>query len=232
MKFVGSKRRIATDILPIIQPKNGEDFIAPFVGGCNIEQHIQGKVYARDIHYELIEMWQAVQNGWEPPQEVSEELYKDIKDNPGKYPAHLVGYVGYGSFGAKFFGGYPRTHYAARDRWAEHYRDVMKTKIDHIIFGHGSYKDVNVENMVIYCDPPYKGSLGYGWTYYKREQQKFDHDHFWDWVRVQSKKNTVYVSEYSAPEDFTCIYEKQINQWVDKSKGYTPRVEKLWILKK
>ena len=116
--------------------------------------------------------------------------------------------------------------------WAEYYRNIMRTKIDHIVFHHASYDLLDPEGGVIYCDPPYRGTLGYGWVRYRAgTKETFDHDRFWDWVRKQSQKNIVYVSEYSAPDDFTCIYEKQINQWIDKSKGYTPRVEKLWILK-
>jgi DNA adenine methylase len=64
-----------------------------------------------------------------------------------------------------------------------------------------SYEEVEIPyNAVVYCDPPYKGTATYA-------EWWFDHDKFWDYVRKISKTNKVFVSEYSAPQDFKCIYE-------------------------
>lgn len=57
------------------------------------------------------------------------------------------------------------------------------------------------EGDVVYCDPPYRNTDGYRHT-----KEKFDHDKFWEWVRTRNYP--VYVSEYSAPEDFVSIFEK------------------------
>lgn len=61
----------------------------------------------------------------------------------------------------------------------------------------GSYSDVMVpENGICYCDPPYKGTSKY-------KSGDFNHDEFWEWVK--KCKFPVFVSEYSAPEEFVPI---------------------------
>lgn len=63
------------------------------------------------------------------------------------------------------------------------------------------YREVAIpENSVVYCDPPYEGCFGYGRT--------FDHDAFWEWVRTV--KVPVFVSSYTAPEDFMSVHCRKI----------------------
>lgn len=45
---------------------------------------------------------------------------------------------------------------------------------------------------------------------------------FWMWVRKVSRKAKVFVSEYSAPEDFECIWEKQITNAMSTKNTYKP----------
>lgn len=60
-----------------------------------------------------------------------------------------------------------------------------------------SYKDVLIpEDSVVYIDPPYRGTDGYG--------VKFNHNDFWAWVREQPFP--MYISEYSAPKDFEPVW--------------------------
>lgn len=64
------------------------------------------------------------------------------------------------------------------------------------------YKDYQHEDGdVVYCDPPYDGVRKY-------DGREFNHEEFWDWVRTRDYP--VYVSEYSAPDDFNSIWEKGI----------------------
>lgn len=56
-----------------------------------------------------------------------------------------------------------------------------------------SYDDVEIlPNSVVYCDPPYIGTKGYG--------VDFDHNKFYQWLR--STTFPVYISEYTMPSDF------------------------------
>jgi len=64
------------------------------------------------------------------------------------------------------------------------------------------YREVVIpENSVVYCDPPYEGTEGYG--------NKFDHTAFWEWVRT--REFPVFVSERSAPEDFMSVHCRKID---------------------
>ena len=64
-----------------------------------------------------------------------------------------------------------------------------------------SYNEVDIPNdYIIYCDPPYAGTAEY-------KEGAFNHIAFWQWVREKSKTNKIYVSEYSAPDDFISILD-------------------------
>lgn len=65
-----------------------------------------------------------------------------------------------------------------------------------INFSSLSYDKLEIKpNSVVYCDPPYKNTVGYS--------MHFDHDKFWQWVRANP--NPVFVSEYTAPADIKVI---------------------------
>jgi site-specific DNA-adenine methylase len=58
------------------------------------------------------------------------------------------------------------------------------------------YADVPIpNNAVVYCDPPYRGTQGYGGS--------FDFEKFDNWLRTASQP--IFVSEYSMPKDFKRI---------------------------
>jgi len=61
------------------------------------------------------------------------------------------------------------------------------------------YKVVKIpKDAIVYCDPPYNGVTEY-------KEGSFNHVEFWEWVRKISKKNKIYISEYSAPSDFKAL---------------------------
>jgi DNA adenine methylase len=72
-----------------------------------------------------------------------------------------------------------------------------------VIFQNKPYYELELPpNSIIYCDPPYEGTTKYA--------NDFDHSFFWTWVRDISKQgHAVFVSEYSAPADFVCIWERE-----------------------
>ena len=76
-------------------------------------------------------------------------------------------------------------------------------------------------NSIIYCDPPYKDTTKYS--------NLFNHDEFWEWCRQKSKEgHSVYISEYNAPDDFECIWQKEIVSSLTKDTGSKKGVEKLF----
>lgn len=81
---------------------------------------------------------------------------------------------------------------------------------------------VHEEGNVVYCDPPYAGTGGYG--------REFDHDAFWQWCRTRDFP--VYVSEYRAPEDFISIWCKEKRRLFNHRVLSTNAVEHLFLHKK
>ena len=75
---------------------------------------------------------------------------------------------------------------------------------------------------VVYCDPPYAGTNGYG--------REFDHEAFWQWCRTRAFP--VYVSEYRAPEDFISIWCKEKRRLFNHRVLSTNAVEHLFLHKK
>ncbi len=209
MQYTGGKSRIAKDIRRFIldsTPKR-ERCLEPFMGGGGMTAELAPyfKEYvASDYHDELILMWKALQAGWEPPDSLSEERYNELKNATTASPERT--FAGYAcSWGGSWFGTYARAgekveaanggpvNYAARGRSSLlNLRQASK----HVTFECRSYNLWQPdEGWVVYCDPPYAGTMGY------KAAGEFDHDKFWsvmdEWV---DRGATVFVSEYSAPE--------------------------------
>ncbi|MDN3491412.1 DNA adenine methylase [Winogradskyella bathintestinalis] len=233
MKYMGSKARFAKDLLPIIlnDRKPNQIYLEPFAGGMNMIESVEGFRIANDQHEELMAMWQAlIYENWDPPQLVSEQEYKKIKYNQEDYPKHLVGYVGFNSFGGKWFAGYRRDKEGKRDYWGEHYRNISKQvpKLEGVVLSCKSYLDLNIsKNSIIYCDPPYAATTKY--------RNSFKHDEFWDWCRKQSNAgHQIFISEYNAPKDFKCIWEKGSKttfSWHAENDSTKESVERLFVFK-
>ena len=226
MGYMGGKHRIAKDIVKILRThrKLGQLYIEPFVGGGSVISLMDREREASDFHYELIEMYKAIQNGWIPPYTITKDMYQKIRGSDDD-PA-LKGFVGFfHSWGGKYFGGYIGEKSDGRVRMGEGYRYILKKTdtMKNVHFKHCNYKDLNPNNALIYCDPPYDGCTGYGLG-------KFDSTEFWEWCRVVSKNNTVIISEYTAPDDFKCIWEKDVKLCMRSKNGCQPRTEKLFMI--
>jgi DNA adenine methylase len=174
-------------------------------------------------------LFKELQNGWEPPLVVSEEDYKLIQHNKLNYPDHLVGYVGFQlSYGGKWFGGYRRDSIGKRNYSTEAYNNTVKQMRDikDIKFVNRDYLSFDkskIKNCMIYCDPPYEDTTKY-------TTGDFDYETYWNWVRELSINNYVLVSEYNAPDDFICIWEKNITTGL-KVEKHEDRTEKLFTYK-
>lgn len=109
MKYMGSKNRHAKQIMPILMENHDDTkwYIEPFVGGANMIDKIPAtKRFGSDYHFYLISMWQGLVSGeFIPPELITEEQYKDIRENKDNYDPALVGFVGFGcSYSGKWFG--------------------------------------------------------------------------------------------------------------------------------
>lgn len=159
MKYMGSKARIAKEILPIILRGRHPHqwYVEPFCGGCNTIDKVDGLRMANDIHPYLIAMFRALIDGWEPPKRISSGMYKYMKQRKDGFPDYLVGYVGFNSYGGKWFGGYRRDKDGKRDYWDEHYRHMKKqvASLADVVFLNQPYFEMDIPpDSIIYCDPP------------------------------------------------------------------------------
>lgn len=154
---------------------------------------------------------------------ITKSTYDYVKSHKDEDPG-LTGYVGFAcSYSGKWFGGLARNRrgddFCAG---ASHsiYRDLNGLKNAEFLCG--DYRDVLIpDGSVVYLDPPYKGTTGYS-------TGDFDHDVFWEYVRELSKRCTVLVSEETAPDDFDCVWSKQIARQVDVRQGRVYKTEKLF----
>ena len=235
---MGSKRRIAKHILPIILEgrKDGQYYVEPFCGGCNMIDKVPGNRIANDSNPYLIAMWEALSWGWDPPKAISREHYLDVrtsyKKNSDEYPMHYVGWVGFvGSFNSKFFGGYSGHSVMnaigrARDYIGESSRNILAQAplLDGVQFTNCSYADMSIPpNSIIYCDPPYEGVTKYAYS--------INHDDFWAWCRERvAEGHDVFISEYNAPDDFIRVWERKLGVHVNPGSD-KQAIEKLFIHK-
>jgi DNA adenine methylase len=229
MKYMGSKNRIAKDILPIVlnHRKDEQWYVEPFCGGCNIIDKVTGNRIANDVNSYLIAFAEALSQGWLPDSNINEETYLNIKSNINKYEPRLVGYVGFQlSYGAMWFSSYRKDTIGRRNYSLEAYNNVKKQaeKLKGIKFYNKNYYEIPIpDKSIIYCDPPYEGTIKY-----KANKDSFDHKAFWEWVRNKSLEgHSVYISEYKAPEDFECIWSTNLSNGMSKNDA----VEKLFKYK-
>lgn len=247
MQYLGGKSRISKQISEVINEiprwkiKNSETncndnnrnwgdnltFVSLFCGSCSIESKVDGfaRKILNDKHEYLIELLNGVKHGYDLPENISVDDYKYIKEHKDEDKV-LAGFVGFGcSFGGKWFGGYARnktgTNYAAQSK-----RSLLKdmnTLMD-AEFICKDYREVELpQNCVVYADPPYNGTTGYG-------KEKFDSNEFWNYMREISKDHIVFISEQTAPDDFVAIWSKPFTRTLDVNKNNQFKVtEKLFV---
>lgn len=243
MKYQGNKRRIIGDILPIIlsKLKNKSAFVDAFCGSCSVIQEvpIEYKRIANDKNKYLIAMLSALNDSSISfPYIIPKDFYDKVRDcaygRNNDYTDAMTGWVGYmASYNGRFFdGGYSGHHVIgkngkSRDYISENINNTLKQKdlLKGIEWHSGDYSDIPIpDNSLIYCDPPYRGTKQYFTS------KNFDYEKFYKWCREMKKKgHTILVSEYDMPNDFRCIWSKQITNAMNQTITKKP-VEKLFTL--
>lgn len=239
MKYLGSKNRIANDIIPILMEylKEGQYFVDLFCGGCNlIDKITHDKRIANDNNRYLIAMWKGLMEGRKYPKTIEKDLYnrarEEYKNGNKEFDDFMIGWIGWmASYNGRFFdGGYSghqvkvKTGY--RDYIGENIKNIEKQipSMFGVKFFSNDYKKFSYsEPCLIYCDIPYKDTKQYSTS------KNFNHLEFFEWCREMTKKgHTVIVSEYQAPEDFECLWEKEIVNRMNPDKTTRP-TEKLFL---
>lgn len=239
MRYQGSKRRICKDILPFVlkDRKKGQYYVEPFCGGCNSISNVDGNRIASDINPYLIAMLKKAISGWCPNSFYNKktfELFRNLaKIGYDGNLNYLVGYIGFScSYNSIFFDKYVHSSYikrddVTRDFQIEFKKSFMKTinLLQGVEFHCCSYDELDIpKKSVIYCDPPYKDTKKY-------DKINFDYDKFYQWCfDKKSEGHRVYISEYWMPNDFNCIWEKEVPIHINSYKGENRKIERLFII--
>lgn len=235
MKYMGSKNRIAKFLLPIIlkDRKENQWYVEPFVGGANIIDKVNGLKLGIDKNKYIIAMWKGLQENLSRPTEIPKELYDRVRNEYNnqtniEFDDFMIGWIGWmASFNGRFFDGGYSGKASGRDYVSEQMRNTekqIKNLLD-VQFVHGSYDEINIPpKSIIYCDIPYKDTKQY------ITSKDFNHEVFWNWCREMSLDgHTIFVSEYQAPDDFKCVWEKEVTNSMNATITYNP-IEKLFTI--
>tara|TARA_R110000787_G_scaffold116313_2_gene226490 strand:+ start:240 stop:953 length:714 start_codon:yes stop_codon:yes gene_type:complete len=236
MKYMGGKNRIAKEILPIIlkNRKENQFYVEPFAGGCNVIDKVKGNRLASDKSEYLMDMWFDLTMGYSFDEKIDKDKYSRARTefNNGvneEFTMSEIGWIGFmASYNGRFFDGGYNGNYKKRDYTKESI-DNIKKQIDSmkgVSFSSGNYNEIIIpNNSIIYCDIPYEGTKQYATS------KNFNHFNFWQWCRDMTKKgHEVFISEYNAPNDFKCVWSKEITNSMNTSNTYKP-TEKLFTLK-
>lgn len=229
MRYLGGKSRISKQIISVMEAERSAEmaWVEPFMGSAKVISQVRGRRIGADANHEMIALFKAIVGGWVPPSEVSKEFYNEVKNNQDKYPAHLRAFVGIGCS----FGGVRWSSYASckteRNYALECKSALMKLKrlISGVELHSLDYRSLNVPaNSLIYCDPPYKDTAGYGF--------EFNHDEFYSWCRDKvAQGHYLFVSEYSMPDDFEPVWAQDVPVTLGKDQVLT-KTERLYRLHK
>lgn len=238
MRYQGAKTKLIKTIKEIIETHCPKDytFIDMFMGGANVIAHINiKKKIGNDINPLIIELWKDTQSGnFIAPNSLTKEEYYDMKQDAlecgcVKYSKSLLGYVSCAcSFGGGIWNGYagynPKKN---EDHIKEAYNGFCKQVrnflyLKETIFTNKEYDKLKIPlKSFIYCDPPYRNTKGY--------RVNFNFKEFDDFVRKEVKKGKIFlISEYEMPEDFICIWSKDLQNSM-KPGASDRKCEKLFV---
>jgi DNA adenine methylase len=213
MRYMGGKQRIAKQLLSVMlkyRPLDSQLWVEPFVGGGGMIRNVTGNRLGADINPYVIKALEYVRDTPldKIPYWITEHEYEVMRKN--KKLDGLTSYVGSSlSFGGKGFDVYARRVRGSKNNIDEGLKNSIRAKISAAKLKKDikgvkllccAYDELDIPSKsIVYCDPPYKGTTGYGFD--------FDHDKFWKWVERVSKTNRVFVSEYSAPKKFKSLID-------------------------
>lgn len=247
MNYMGSKQRIAKHIVPIIQKYINENdihfYLEPMCGGLNVIDKIKcDRKFAYDLNKYIINLFIHVKSGGKLPDVITKDLYDmarkvwHMDNDPKIFEDWMIGCIGWlcSYNGRGFDGGYSYDGYEHRKDGTVKYRNYYEERKRNllkqfeqplcrdIMFGISDYRKLdNMNNYVIYVDPPYQNQKQYANT------TEFNHDEFWEVMRQWSKNNIVLISELHAPDDFECIWEQEVSRSI-KAADKMVAVEKLF----
>ena len=157
MRYYGGKYRIRKDLWNVLNKEaEGRVFVDLFCGACNVVEGITTATHriANDNNPYLISLLKAIQDGWEPPENVSREMYKRAMSY--QYDDALNGFILIGcTYGGGFRSSY--AHSAGERNYAKNAKNTLlkqKTKLADVEFVCRDYRIVEIpEGAVVYLRP-------------------------------------------------------------------------------
>lgn len=228
MKYCGGKSKIKKDLWEILNKETKDRvFVDLFCGACNVVEGIKAKKrMANDNNPYLIELLKAIQNGWIPPDTVTEDMYHKAMNY--EYYDALNGFILIGcTFGGGFRNGYARSKGRNYARESKESLLKQKTKLVGVEFSCNDYRELDIpDGAVVYCDIPYKGKRNH---YYS---SKFDYDAFYEWVDKNKHRLKIFISEYKSNENpnWETVYERKSKSTIYRGES-KPTTEILQLVK-
>jgi DNA adenine methylase len=228
MTYQGSKEKIAMPIVEILCNLRKPDqlYWEPFLGSASTFVRMHGPKLGTDAMTDLILLWnQVIRDEFIEPSFVTKETYTQyMKD---KTPSALRAYIGFfWSFSGMFNKGYsPEYFQGSRSFYSMQQRAKKLAGKDTILMA-CDYREPDISNALIYCDPPYAGTTPY------KGAPNFDTPAFIQWCQNQTlKNNTVVVSEYFLPNPpFQLIESFEFRTSLATNKRDQSKPENLYIL--
>lgn len=227
MMYQGGKTKLAPRLRDVMLATTDcrSRYVEPFLGSAAVAElmveHFDSAELS-DAMPDIAHLWRAAASGWIPPDHLTREEYAALRSSE---PSALRAFAGFPcSFGGKWFAGYaPR---ADRNYAAQGSRSIARRgpRLAAATIERRGYEVVSaVAGDVIYCDPPYADTTGYGGV------GRFDSEAFWrtadEWAQAGA---VVFVSEYSAPDSWVPILE--IDRHSPMAIGSAARaVERLYV---
>jgi DNA adenine methylase len=230
MQYNGGKHACAKEIAGIIQRECSPGrYWEPFVGAANVICRPELGAFERlgsDIDEGIVSLLRAVRDGWTPPDYISEDAYAEARCGGPCDPA-MRAFIGYGcSFGGKYFGGYARSgdrNYAknAHNSLLRQAGALVGVSLVAAPYDAAPFGKVDV----VYCDPPYAGTTACG------AGGAFDSEAFWHWCEGLAAAGTrVFVSEFSAPNGWVEVWQKELRDGLRKSGASHSMTERLFTI--
>lgn len=210
MVYMGGKERLADQIAAELTQLRGRGqlYWEPFLGSAAVFERMAGPKLGSDAMTSLIMLWnELIQGKFQEPGVITrDEYYRLIR---GSEHSALRAFAGFfWSFNGCFNKGYAPEVFARSRSWAGMLRraEVFRKYSEGFRIVACSYDVPQLNNVLIYADPPYKDTEPY------QGVPEFDHEKFYDWCRAQRLRgNTVVVSEYQMPEDFQVLKQFPIS---------------------
>ena len=240
MRYLGSKESYAKEILTITQAQQKSDqvYVEPMVGGGNIICRAIGPRIGNDLNWRIVAMLDALGNkGWVPPAKMTEKEYLKIKDSPDSFDPELVALAATGlSFGGVWISAFAKDKQGKRNYCQESYNNAldMIQGLRGVKFYSMRYEEFTPlipPESIVYCDPPYAGTTGYGGAKTdvnigeSLSLNTWNRSAFWRWAdNLVLAGHKVFVSEYNGPPP--AIYQESSDLKAEKAE-WAARFKKL-----